>query len=121
LDERGFMDLEGIAKRLEQFAEERDWEQYHSPKNLAISLGVEVGELLEIFQWLPDNHDFAGDEAVRSRATEEIADIFIYAIMLGQKLDINVEEAILRKISLNEKKYPVEKAKGSSKKYSELG
>jgi NTP pyrophosphatase (non-canonical NTP hydrolase) len=115
------MDIKSINKRLTKFTEARDWEQYHSPKNLAISLGVEVGELLEIFQWLPDNYDFAGDEAIRGRATEEIADIFIYTIMLSQKLHIDVEKAILRKISLNEKKYPVEKAKGSSKKYSELG
>jgi dCTP diphosphatase len=114
------MDLAGIASRLEKFVKDRDWEQYHSPKNLAISLGVEVGELLEIFQWLPDNHDFTGDEDVRDRATEEIADIFIYAIMFGHKLNMDIEKAILRKIDINEKKYPVEKARGSSRKYTEL-
>jgi dCTP diphosphatase len=115
------MDINGISRRLAKFAKERDWEQYHPPKNLAISLAVEVGELLENFQWIPDNHDFKEDDALRVKAAEEIADIFIYAIMLSGKLNLDIEQAVLGKIEVNERKYPVEKAKGSSKKYTDLG
>jgi dCTP diphosphatase len=103
------MDIDGINKRLAEFTEARDWEQYHSPKNLAISLAVEVGELLEIFQWIPDNHNFKADEALRVKAAEEIADIFIYPIMLSKKLNIDIEQAVLSKIKINERKYPAGK------------
>jgi dCTP diphosphatase len=112
------MDIEDISKRLAKFVEDRDWNQYHSPKNLAISLAVEAGELLEIFQWLPDNQPY--DEPTRDKASEEIADILIYAIMVSRKMNIDMEKAVLRKIAVNEKKYPVEKAKGIAKKYNEL-
>jgi dCTP diphosphatase len=112
------MDIENIANRLKKFAEDRDWGQYHSPKNLAISLAVEAGELLEIFQWLPDNPPY--EETVYQKASEEIADILIYAIMFSQKLNIDIEDAMLKKIELNEKKYPIEKAMGSARKYNEL-
>jgi dCTP diphosphatase len=112
------MNIEYISKKLKKFAEDRDWDQYHSPKNLAISLAVEAGELLEIFQWLPENHPF--DETVHKKASEEIADILIYAIMFSRKMGINIEKAVLEKIEVNEKKYPVEKAKGIAAKYDEL-
>ena len=112
------MDIEDISKRLTKFAEDRDWGQYHSPKNLAISLAVEVGEILEIFQWLPENPPY--DEAVYNKASEEIADILIYAIMFSHKMNIDMEKAVLRKIEVNDKKYPVDKAKGIAKKYNEL-
>ena len=112
------MDIEDIVVRLKQFTQDRDWDQYHSPKNLAISLAVEAGELLEIFQWLPENHPY--DETVHKKASEEIADILIYAIMFSQKMDIDIEESVLEKIQLNEKKYPVDKAKGIATKYDEL-
>lgn len=114
------MNLKLIISKLEKFTSDRDWDQYHSAKNLAVSLGVEVGELLEIFQWVPDNYDFTGDECNKGRLTEELADIFIYAIMLGHKMNINIEKAILKKISINEKKYPIEKAKGNYKKHTDL-
>jgi dCTP diphosphatase len=112
------MDIEDIANRLKKFAEDRDWGQYHSPKNLAISLAVEAGELLEVFQWLPENPPY--DETVRHKASEEIADILIYAIMLSHKMDIDMEKAVLRKIETNDRKYPVDKARGIAKKYNEL-
>ena len=112
------MNIDNMVKKLTEFARDRDWDQFHSPKNLAISLAVEAGELLEIFQWLPENSPY--DETVRLKAAEEIADIFIYTIMFSQKMKINIENAVLKKIELNEKKYPVEKAIGTAKKYNEL-
>jgi len=112
------MDIEDIAKRLMKFAEDRYWEQFHSPKNLAISLAVEAGELLEIFQWLPENTPY--DENVHEKASEEIADILIYAIMFSQKMNIDMKKAVLKKFEVNENKYPVDKAKGIAKKYNEL-
>jgi dCTP diphosphatase len=112
------MDIMDIANRLTKFADDRDWGQYHSPKNLAISLAVEAGELLEIFQWLPDNQPY--DEPIRDKASEEIADILIYAIMFSRKMNIDMENAVLRKIDINAKKYPVDKAKGIATKYNEL-
>jgi dCTP diphosphatase len=112
------MNIDNIATKLQKFIQDRDWDQYHSPKNLAISLAVEAGELLEIFQWLPENTEY--DETVHKKASEEIADILIYAIMLSRKMGIDIEKAVLEKIAVNDKKYPVEKAKGNSKKYNEL-
>ena len=112
------MDIEDISKRLTKFAEDRDWNQYHSPKNLAISLAIEASELLEIFQWLPENPPY--DATVNEKSSEEIADILIYAIMFSRKLNIDMEKAILNKIERNEMKYPINKAKGIAKKYNEL-
>jgi dCTP diphosphatase len=112
------MDIDDIANRLKKFTQEREWDQYHSPKNLAISLAVEAGELLEIFQWLPENPPY--DETVYKKASEEIADILIYAIMFSRKMDIDIEKAVFDKIALNGRKYPVDKAKGFAKKYDEL-
>jgi NTP pyrophosphatase (non-canonical NTP hydrolase) len=112
------MDIENISQRLTKFAEDRAWGQFHSPKNLAISLAVEAGELLEIFQWFPETHQY--DETIRQKASEEIADILIYAIMFSQKMNIDIADAVLRKIKLNELKYPQEKSKGSNKKYTEF-
>jgi dCTP diphosphatase len=112
------MDIDNIATRLKKFTQDRDWDQYHSPKNLAISLAVEAGELLEIFQWIPENHPC--DETVHKKASEEIADILIYAIMFSRKMGIDLEKAVLEKIEMNGKKYPVDKAKGISIKYDEL-
>jgi dCTP diphosphatase len=112
------MDIENISTKLQKFTQDRDWDQYHSPKNLAISLAVEAGELLEIFQWLPEN--LPCDETVHKKAAEEIADILIYAIMFSRKMGIDIERAVLEKIEVNERKYPVDKAKGISKKYNEF-
>ena len=112
------MDLDALSTKLKKFTQDRDWDQYHSPKNLAISLAVEAGELLEIFQWLPENSPF--DKTVHKKASEEIADILIYAIMFSRKMGIDIETAVLEKIAINEKKYPVDKARWISKKYDEL-
>ena len=115
------MNIEKIQQRLEKFSKIRDWEQFHNPKNLAMALSVEVAELVEIFQ-LSNNGGLAEikDPKKKDRIKEEIADIFIYLIKISNKLDLNIEEIINQKIDKNEKKYPVKKSYGSSKKYIDL-
>ena len=109
-----------LQDRLRQFAEERDWEQFHSPKNLATALAVEAAELLEHFQWLTDaqSRDLPDDK--RAQVSEEIADVLLYLLQLSDKLGIDPLEAGRRKLKTNAAKYPPDRARGSSKKYSEL-
>lgn len=111
--------LDKIKKRLRQFAEDRDWDQFHSPKNLSMALAGEVGELLEQFQWLSEEQSRDLTPEQRLAVEEEIADVFIYLIRLADKLDINLINAAENKIQKNEEKYPAEKVKGSHKKYTE--
>lgn len=101
-----------VVKKIKQFNEDRDWDQFHSPENLAKSIAIEAGELLECFQW---NNDFNKDNVC-----SELADVMNYCILLADKLNVNIEDIILDKLKISEKKYPVVKAKGSSKKYNEL-
>ena len=112
--------LTQLRDSLRQFAAERDWDQFHSPKNLAMALAVEAAELLERFQWTTeeDSKHLPPDELVRVR--EEMADVLNYLVRLADKLDVNLLEAARDKVALNALKYPVEKSRGSSKKYSEL-
>ena len=104
--------MEEIAKRLRKFRDERDWAQFHTPENLAKSIVIEAAELLENFQW-----DATYDE---ENVKDELADVMNYCIMLADQLGIDILENLNRKIDLNEKKYPVEKAKGNSRKYTEF-
>ena len=115
------MNIKKIQQRLENFSKIRDWEQFHNPKNLAMALSVEVSELVEIFQW-SNNGGLTEikDPKKRDRIKEEIADIFIYLIKISNKLDLDIEQIINQKIDRNEKKYPVEKSKGNSLKYTEF-
>jgi NTP pyrophosphatase (non-canonical NTP hydrolase) len=112
--------LTQLRDALRQFADERDWDQFHSPKNLAAALSVEAAELLERFQWLTEDQSrrLPPDELARVR--EEMADVLNYLVRLADKLDVNLLEAAREKIALNALKYPVEKARGSARKYSEL-
>ena len=112
--------LEQLRAALRQFASDRDWDQFHSPKNLAIALSVEAAELLEHFQWTleADSTGLTPDQHTKVR--EEIADVLLYLIRLADKLNIDLLAAATDKIRVNAAKYPVEKARGSSKKYSEL-
>ena len=113
------MDLEKIKLKLREFAEERDWEQFHDPKNLSMALSVEVAELVEIFQWSKSGGlDEIKDPEIRKEIEREIADIFNYLVKLVDLLDIDLEEISLKKIEENEYKYPANKVKGSSKKYN---
>ena len=113
------MDVQLIQSRLKKFAEERDWEQFHSPKNITMALSVEVAELVEIFQW-PNSGglDEINDPETKVQIEKEIADIFNYLLKLTDMLDIDLEKAALNKIDENDAKYPVEKFKGISKKYN---
>ena len=104
--------MEELIKRIIKFNEERDWDQFHSPENLAKSISIEAGELLECFQW---NNEFDINEV-----KEELADVINYCLLLADKLKLNPAQIVLDKMEKTAKKYPVEKAKGKSTKYSKL-
>lgn len=116
------MNLTGLNEAVAQFARERDWEQFHSPKNLAMALTNEVGELIEIFQWLTEDqsrqagNDLKTAEAVR----DELADVQIYLSRLAYVLGVDMNEAVTNKIAKNAQKYPADKVRGTNKKYTEL-
>jgi NTP pyrophosphatase (non-canonical NTP hydrolase) len=114
------MDIEKLQRVLREFATERDWEQFHSPKNLAMALNVEAGELLEIFQWLTEKESSNPNDKVLEKAGEELADIILYSIRLADRLGLDMNSEVKRKIEANSKKYPVDKSKGNAKKYNEL-
>ncbi len=107
-------DLEEIALKIKKFRDERDWKQFHDSKNLAISLTVEASELLETFLW--KNHDDVDTESVKN----ELADVFYNAILIADNFGFNIKEIVLEKLSSNELKYPIDKSKGSNKKYDRL-
>jgi len=112
------VNIEEVQARLADFAKDRDWEQFHSPKNLSMALAGEVGELLEIFQWLTEEQSKKSSltEDQLAAATEELADILIYALRLADRLDINLEDAILKKIDKNALRYTVESSRGNAAK-----
>lgn len=112
--------IEALQAALREFAKARDWEQFHSPKNLAIALSVEAAELLEPFQWLTaeQSRDLPSDK--RERVTEEIADVLLYALQLADKLGIDPVDAAWKKLKRNGEKYPEDLARGRSTKYTEL-
>lgn len=103
-----------LQETLIAFRNERDWEQFHNPKDLALALSIEAAELNELFLWKK------ADEADPEKIREELADVFAYAILLAEKYDLDINEIVLDKIRRNAEKYPVDKAKGSAKKYNEL-
>ncbi|MDQ0966928.1 NTP pyrophosphatase (non-canonical NTP hydrolase) [Flavobacterium sp. W4I14] len=105
---------EEITAALLKFRDERDWAQFHNPKDLALALNIEAAELLELFLW--KNAEDANVDKIK----EELADVFSYALLLAEKYNLDVKQIILDKIKLNDSKYPVDKAKGSAKKYDEL-
>lgn len=111
--------IQQLAEHLRRFAAERDWEQFHSPKNLAMALSVEVAEIAEHFQWLtePQSRDLEADK--RDEVAQELADALIYLVRLADQLNIDLLEAAQRKLALNEAKYPAERVRGSAKKYSD--
>ncbi len=112
-------DIPKLQARLREFAEQRDWQQFHSPKNLSMALIVEAAELAEHFQWLSQDESFnLGEEKLES-VGEELADIFVYLVRLADQLDIDLPQAVERKIGLNEAKYPADLVRGSAKKYNE--
>ncbi len=111
--------LTGLRNALRHFAAERDWDQFHSPKNLAAALSVEAAELLERFQWLTEEESRHLPPAELVKVRHEMADVLNYLVRLADKLDVNLLEAAQDKIGLNAQKYPVEKSRGSARKYSD--
>jgi|SRR5882672_6890763 len=111
--------LAELQQRLSAFAAERAWDQFHSPKNLAMALSVEAAELVEEFQWLTEEQSRALDAARRERVRLEAADVFIYLLRLADKLDVDLVQAAIEKIALNERKYPAARVRGDPRKYDE--
>jgi NTP pyrophosphatase (non-canonical NTP hydrolase) len=109
-----------LRDQLRQFAAERDWDQYHSPKNLAAALSVEAAELLEPFQWLSEEQSRSLPPESLEQVTQELADVFLYLIRLADRLNVDLAAAAARKIELNARKYPVDKSRGSAAKYTDL-
>ena len=112
-------DINALRDRLKAFAMERDWEQFHSPKNLAMALIVEAAELLEHFQWLTTEQSEALPADKYREVELEMADIFIYLMRLCERLEVDLLKVVDEKIKMNEEKYPADKVRGSAKKYSE--
>ena len=111
------MHVKKIQKKLSDFADERDWDQFHNPKNLAMALSVEASELVEIFQWLtPEQAEEIMDSSQSDHVKEEVADVMIYLLRLADKLDIDLESIVNDKIVQNGKKYPVNLSKGNADK-----
>jgi dCTP diphosphatase len=113
-------EIETLRLTIRRFAEDRDWDQFHSPKNLASALTVEAGELLEHFQWLTEEQSKSLSDEQKAKVKDEIADVLIYLVRLADKLDVDLIVAVREKIARNAQKYPIEKARGSNKKYTEL-
>ena len=107
-------EFEETKRRIREFTEERDWDKFHNPKDLAIALSIEANELLETFLWKD------ASDAKREKVEEELADVFNYAFLLADKYDFDVASIIQKKIEANARKYPVDKARGTAKKYTEL-
>jgi len=107
-------EIEEIIKKLVEFRNQRDWEQFHNAKDLALAISVEANELLELFLWKQP------EEVNKEKVKEELADVFAFAFLLAQKHGLDVKEIVLDKIKINAEKYPITKAKGTAKKYNEL-
>ncbi len=107
-------ETEEIIHALLNFRNERDWEQFHNPKDLALAINVEAGELLELFLWKQS------ENVNQEKIKEELADVFAFAFLLAEKYKFNVKDIVFEKIKKNAEKYPIEKAKGTAKKYNEL-
>jgi NTP pyrophosphatase (non-canonical NTP hydrolase) len=112
--------LIALRNELRRFADDRDWNQFHSPKNLASALAVEAAELLEPFQWLTEDQSRNLSPQQTEAISKEMADVFVYLVRLADKLNVDLMVATRAKLAENAAKYPVEKAKGSSRKYTDL-
>ncbi|MET0105268.1 MAG: nucleotide pyrophosphohydrolase [Sedimenticola sp.] len=113
--------LDQLNRRLLEFAQARNWEQFHSPKNLSMALIAECAELVEHFQWLTEEQSLNLQDEKKEEVTLELADIFIYLIRCAERLDIDLVEAAYRKIEINEQRYPAEKVYGDSRRSDEYG
>ena len=118
-DKTSIDSLEELRERLREFARERDWDQFHTPKNLSMALIAEAAELVEHFQWVDGDTSHLLEERLRPSVEEELADIFIYLVRIADKLGIDLYCAAARKLVINAAKYPADKVRGSAKKYTE--
>jgi dCTP diphosphatase len=109
-----------LRQKLRQFAADRDWEQFHTPKNLAIAISVEAAEVLEHFQWLTSEQSEKLSESDIAKVRLELADVLLYLLSLSDRLGVDLVAAAFEKLDLNAKKYPIELAKGNAKKYTDL-
>ena len=116
------VDVQGLAQALAEFARERDWDQFHSPKNLVMALTGEVGELSEVFQWMTEEASTgaATDPKTAQAVRDEMADVLLYLVRLADVLGVDLNEAAQAKLRTNATKYPADKARGSSAKYTEM-
>ncbi len=112
-------DLIAVRDIARQFAEERDWDQFHTPRNLASALCVEAAELLEPFQWLGKGEAAELDEAKQTAVRHEMADVLVYLVRLADKMEVDLFDAVLEKMALNRAKYPADKVRGDARKYNE--
>lgn len=112
--------LDALRVDLKQFARERDWEQFHAPKNLAVGLSIEASEVLEHFQWLSEEESAKLSAQERAAVRLELADVLIYLVRLADVLDVDLDAAVRDKLAINEERYPVDKAKGRAVKYDKL-
>ena len=110
--------IDALRARINQFVKERDWGQFHSPKNLAMAMIVEAGEVVELFQWMTEQQSRCLDEATKEQVGQELSDTFVYLLRIAEVCGIDLIEAANKKIDLNVKKYPVDKVKGSNAKYT---
>jgi len=116
------MDLKKLKTEINKFAEDRDWDQFHSVKNLSMAMNVESAELMEIFQWLTEeqSNNVASDPKLLGKVEDEVADVFVYLLRIVSKTNIDLEQAVLNKLKKNAEKYPIDKSKGNAKKYTDL-
>ena len=116
-----YMDFEKLKSKVKHFVRERDWEKYHTPKDIAIDIAVEAGELLEIFQWMKENETdkIKENEQLMARIKSEVADVISACLDMANILDLDIADIVLAKLKENERKYPVDKFKGSRRKYNE--
>lgn len=116
------LDIEKITNELTTFAVDRDWDQFHSVKNLSMALCVEAAELLEISQWLTEeqSNQIKNDAKLKAKMEDEVADVFVYLLRITNKTGIDLESAVLNKLKKNAEKYPVDLSKGNSKKYTDF-
>lgn len=112
--------MHSLKENIDKFAQERDWEQFHSPKNLSMALSVEVAELMEHFQWLTEEKSRNLSDEEKEEIAKELGDVFIYLIRLSDQLGIDLLKAAEDKLAENARKYPVKDAKGNAKKYTEF-
>jgi dCTP diphosphatase len=112
--------IQDVQAQLREFAAERDWEQFHTPKNLATALTVECGELLEHFQWLTDQQSAELPEETKRDVAMELADVFLYLLRLADQVEVDLIDAAQQKIEINASRYPIGKARGNARKYDRL-